>query len=337
LSDLPPSAAALSPPTDPGRGPGVALVIGALDLAAKDRMVLQSLVRLLGGSSGLQLQFTEDIGQCNVVFVPGDWTQRLHSRCLSVHLLPESAGLPALASPGLALTAPLRAGKVQAVLQAAAVMLAGGAAAAANNGLATLFLTLSRHLLARDRRSTVLPLHDGRLLLADFNGGLLHGPMSLDSLLAGEYLVGEPRRAVAADHDAAATGPGLRLRDVVWAAAHRLGDDAVAGAELRGRYRLLRWPDATALARPGFPRLAALLTSRALGCAEASAASGASPATVRWFLQASLALGIAGPVDAAEPEAAARLPAAPPPAPVRVATEPPRSLLGRLRERLKLW
>ncbi|HKX95184.1 MAG TPA: hypothetical protein VJM48_10810, partial [Methylibium sp.] len=101
----------------------------------------------------------------------------------------------------------------------------------------------------------------------------------------------------------------------------------VPAAALRGAYRLQRWPDAVALSRPGYPRLAALLTSRPMDCAEAGAASGLSLDTVRWFLAAGLALGIAVPVEAAE------IPRLREPSP----NPTQRSLLGRLRERLKLW
>jgi len=103
-----------------------------------------------------------------------------------------------------------------------------------------------------------------------------------------------------------------------------------AFAPLPGRYRLRRWPDAAALRQPGIPRLAALLTSRSFDLAGASAASGLPPAAVDGFLKACLALGYAETDEGAAP-------VTPPHAAAAALPGPMRSVLGRLRERLKLW
>lgn len=305
--------------------PGAAvttLVVGAAELPVKEQVLLRSLVRLLDGRSGLPLQFSDDLAQCHVVFVPAGWTRRLHGLCVAVHLRDEGT----LPTAGLSVSPPLRATNVMAALAAAAALVTDRAAAA-TLGPASLFLALTRLASTRERRTTVLPVVGGPSLCVDFGSGLLHGRPSLDALLAVAGDIGEPRRPSAAEADALMAPPGLRLRDVIWSSAHRLGESGVPAADLRGAYRLQRWPDAVALSRPGYPRLAALLTSRPMGCAEASAASALSLDTVRWFLAAALALGIAVPVAAADA-----------PRPREPASNPAqRSLLGRLRERLKLW
>ena len=302
------------------------LVIGAAEIPVKEQVLLRSLVRLLDGRAGLPLQFSDDLAQCHVVFVPDGWTRRLPSLCVGVQLRAEGAAPADGPSTGLVVSPPLRATNVMAVLDAAAALVADRAAAV-TRGPASLFLALTRLAAARERRATVLPVVDGPWLCADFATGLLHGRLSLDELLTGACDIGEPRRPTAAEAEALKAQPGLRLRDVIWSAAHRLGEAGVPAAELRGAYRLQRWPDAVALSRPGYPRLAALLTSRPMNCAEACAASGLSLDTVRWFLAAGVALGIAAPAEATD---APRL-REPAPNPAQ------RSLLGRLRERLKLW
>lgn len=300
------------------------LRVGAADLGAKESLLLRSLIRLLDLRIGLRLQFSEDTAHCNVLFVAGDSERRWPASCVIVRLLP--AGGEA-AGPGLRVHTPLRTSNVTTALLAAGHLLAsGGATPPPCNGLAALFQVLTRHLRARDRRSTVLPLDDGHAVLVDFGAESVRTTMDLDALLAGRYQPRPARRATPSDVAQASGESVLPLRGLVWAAAQALGDAGTEGALLQGRYRLLRWPESTALSRPGLPRLVALWTTRPMSLAEAGAASDASPARVRWFLEACLALGLAIPDDAALTAVDIELP----PAPVR-------GLLGRLRERLKLW
>ena len=48
------------------------LVIGTQDITAKDQALLKALVRLLNGGVNIQARFSEQLEECNVVFVPGD-------------------------------------------------------------------------------------------------------------------------------------------------------------------------------------------------------------------------------------------------------------------------
>ncbi len=304
------------------------LVIGTENLPAKEQLVLRSLIRLLDGSGGLRLQHAEALGDCNVVFVGGDRAGRLPGRCVTVPVV-ESSSTP---TAGVTVALPLRISNVLAVLHLAERLLSEVPAAdvSGDGGLAALFQALSRDLLTRERRVTVLPLHDGRHVTIDFGAERLHTPLSIEELLAGHYRLGTPRRASQSEREwvQAAGLPGLR--DLVWRAAQRLGDAGATPPALPGRVRLRRWPDAVALARPGMPRLCAQLTQRALDVQEAAADAGMAPAVVQWFLYTALVLGVAVLADdnvAAEPLAH----------PVCAPSEPPRSLLGRLRERLKLW
>ena len=320
-------------PAPPEPAAAAALLVGARDLAAKDLVLLRSLLRLLDGVGGLRLVYAEPAEPCQVVFVPARWPQRLPPSCIVVRVVDLADDDPV--GPGLQLHAPLRSANVGAVLRAAAVLVEP--ATPHGSGLAALFHLLARHLAAQDRRCTCLPLEDGRRLLLDFEARVLHGELPLAELLDGAYRLAPATRATPAERDAAAPLPSVALNELLWRAAARLGDDAVpASVPLAGRLRLARWPDAVALARPGLPRLAALLTSRPMSVEEACAATGLSPAAVHWFLQASLALGIARPA-APEPGVDIDLGRPAPPPGLPVAAAAPRSLLGRLRDRLKLW
>lgn len=305
------------------------LVVGALGLGAKEQLLLRSLVRLLHGSAGLELRFADTPDECQVVFLPDD---------AAVHVLPPQLGVQVVADvskephPGLRVQLPLRASNVGAVLQTAAQFLGRqrAAAVATRDGLAHLFDALTRLLMARERRATVFPFVDGPLLWVDFGDDRCRCDPSPHALLSTACSLGDPRRATPAETAASSGGGCLRLREFLWSLAHRLEDEGRPAPLLGGCYRLLRWPEAVALARPGIPRLSALLTSRAMGVADASRASGADLAGVGWFLAAGLALGLvelAGAVEEAPPHA--------PPGPAVPAAA--RGLIDRLRERLRLW
>lgn len=331
MNDLSPTSATTDPtPGRPAAGAAGLLVIGTRGVPAKEQLVLRSLIRLLDGREGLRLQHAEALDGCNVVFVGGDAAMRLPGARVTIHLV-GSDGAPA-AAPGLAVGAPLRMTNVLGVLHLAHQQLFEPpvAAGAGGDGLAALFRSVSHHLLARERRVTVLPLLDGRQLTIDFAAERLHSPMPTDELLAGHYRLGAARRAAPAERELTAGVTATTLRDLMWMAAQRLADRAAEPPALHGSFRLRRWPEAAALARLGMPRLCAHLTSRTLDVHQAAAAAGLTTASVQWFLNAALALGVAVPAGEAPEPADRHEPAA------RAAVEP-RSLLSRLRERLKLW
>ncbi len=307
------------------------LVVGTADIPAKEQLLLRSLLRIMDGKNNLRLSFSETLSDCNVVLVPAHWSSRLPPTCVSVHLIPEDTPDDATPHAGLLIRAPLRLSNTSILLQAAAELLEHGAAIVrSSNSLAQLLTTLLRHTMSRERRTTVLPLKDGREITVNFLDDCYFSPMPVVDLLRGRFNLNEPRRASDAEIAALAGRQSHRLRELLWLATNQLIDSDEPGVTLSGHFRLRRWPDAVAMTRPGFPMLAALLTSRPFTIDEACKASGASAVAVSWFLATNLALGIAESVEMVE-QAKPVLTALAPQA------DPAKSMLSRLRDRLTLW
>lgn len=315
----------------PGAGAEHSLVVGVADIPSKEQTLLRSLLKVMDGKNNLRLRFAETLSDCNVVLVPAHWSSRLPPTCVSVHLIPEETPADAAPHPGLSIRAPLRLTNTGSLLQAAAELLAYGAAIRrSSNSLAQLLTTLLQHTMSRERRITVLPLADGREITVNFLDDCLYSPMPVEDLLKGRFSLQEPRRASDAEIAALAERQGHRLRELLWLATNRLVDSAEPSVMLTGHFRLRRWPDAMALTRPGFPKLAALLTKRPHTIEQACAASGASAEAIGWFLKTNLALGIA---EVVEMDGQAR----PAPTTPTLHADPARSMLRRIRDRLKLW
>lgn len=306
-----------------------ALVVGAQELEPKERLVLHSLVKLLDGGMGARLRFSDAAGECHVLFVPPHWRGHGAPPPVLVRVLGGAAPAGPDDAAEIRLTPPLRATNVLVALQAARQRLSAGAEHDRAGSLRGLYFALHAPLLVGERRRTVLPLSGGATLVIDWTAAMVHGAVGLEALLTGQHAPGEARRVTPADEAALAALPRLKLRDLLWALTQRVHQERLAAPELDGRYRLLRWPDASALRHPGYPLLSALFTTRTLTVAEACQASGAEASAVRWFLATALALGVAVREDAA----AAAAPATPP-TPARPASP---GLLQRLREHLKLW
>lgn len=309
------------------------LVIGAVGIAEKEQLVLRSLIRLLDRQQGLRLRFAERLADSHVIFASPSWVSPADSRQAIVVRVLAGPGDGEVGADAPVIVAPLRMSNVTALLRHCAAH-QGGAEPAneppamAVGGLLALFQRLTHCALSADRASELLTLSDGRQLRVDYAHESIQTPVSQNELLDGRYQLVS---AQPAPGPLSPGGPTLPLRELVWAAAYRLGADGTPGTDLPARYRLLRWPDAAALTRPGFPRLAALWNTRSLGVAEASAASGTDATSVRWFLGTCLSLGIAAPDHGPEPQAAAWSSALP------TSSGAFRSALGRLRERFKLW
>ncbi len=331
LLEPPVTAAAAPVSAKPIAATGLSLVVGAVDIAVKDRLVLQSLTRLLNQHGGLQLRYAEQASECNVLFVPDQWSRRAPPGCVAVHLLPAGAACDG-AAPGLQVSSPLRMTGVMAVFTAAAGLLRAGAGEHAGP-LALLFRIIVDHCLIRERRTVSVALADGRSLVIDCAAERLSSPPSRVELLAHCPAVGAVRRASPSEIEALRAGPAGDLRSFIWAAARRLGETGEPMAPPQGRYRLKRWPEAAALAAPGMPRLVAAWTRQHLTAAEAAQLAGRPLGAVAWFLTACMALGLTEMADTV-PEAALNPLAG---APVDVPPAPPRGLVARLRERLRLW
>lgn len=320
---------------------GDGLVIGTQDIAQKDQMVLRALVRLLDGGVNVRARFSEQLAECNVVFVPGSWPYRFHAPCITVRVLhPEDAGALPEATADLTVSTPLRMTNVIAVLQSATQRVHGASQFDPVQGLRAMFDLLAERTRVAERRRAVVPISGGQQIVFDFVQQLVHTSMSMDALLSGAYTLGEPHRVSPVEEALIGSMPSHSLRHLLWSLAMRLAETRAGAPARPGWYRLLRWPDAIGLSAAGHPRLAALLTSRPLSCEQLCAKSGVPEATVRWFLEASLALGLA--VEESAPAAPAAAAAVATPAPVAAAKTPvpaaaPAGWLGNLRERLKLW
>ena len=96
------------------------LVIGTQGISHRDDMVLRALVRLLDGGINISARFSEQLEECNVVFVPGNWPYRFHAPCITVGVkdpaMPDQSPDSAC---DLAVSTPLRMTNVIAVLQSA--------------------------------------------------------------------------------------------------------------------------------------------------------------------------------------------------------------------------
>lgn len=308
-----------------------ALMVGSNAISAKDQIVLRSLLKVLDNQHGLKLEFNEAWSDCDVVFVSEHWLSRLPPACVGIHVIAEDAPAEATSHAGLSIRSPLRLSNTTTVLHAAAKLLGHTPLLSrSTDGLARLLDTLLKYITAKEKNIIVLPLGDGGELIVNFAEERYCSPVRVEQLLEGRYEIGEPRRARAVEVAAMAAQDSHGLRRLVWLATHRLGATAEAGLALPGHFRLLRWPDAMALAHPGFPRLSALLTSRPHTIEQACAASGASIMAISYFLKTNLALGIAEAVEFVErrkPLLDAR----------SAHATPPPSILGRIRDRLKLW
>lgn len=166
------------------------------------------------------------------------------------------------------------------------------------SSLHRLHAALLAGLLSGERRRTQLPLqgHASPGLVIDFPAGLVLSPLPESELLQGDWSLEPARRAPA---DLAWPEPPLllRLAPLLWRMVNRLANHCLAPRPVTGRYRLRRWPEAAALARPQLPRLVALWIRQPMTGAQAAAAAGLPEAQVSWFLTSAIALGIAVPAD----------------------------------------
>ena len=237
------------------------LVIGTQDIAPKDQMVLRALVRLLEGGSSIHARFSEQLGECNVVFVPGCGTHRLPAPCVAVRVHDTApAGDASAQASDLAVVAPLRMSNVMATLQVAAQRVHGVARVDPVRSLQALFTLLSESTRIAERRRAVVPLGCGQQIVFDFVNQLVHTATPLEVLFSGAYTVGTPHRVSPVEEELIRLEPSHSLRHVLWGLSLRLAQAGAAAPERLGRYQLRRWPDAVGLAAPGHPRLAALWT-----------------------------------------------------------------------------
>ena len=313
------------------------LVIGTQDITAKDQALLKALVRLLNGGVNIQARFSEQLEECNVVFVPGQWPYRIHAPCIAVRVTdPAHPAVPGHGASDLVVAAPLRMTNVIAVLQAATQRVHGVAQGDPVQGLQALFALLRDNTRLMERRRVVVPMSSGQQIVFDFLKQRVHTATPMDVLLSGAYTLGTPHRVSPVEEELISLVPCYSLRHLLWSLSLRLAQVGAPAPDRTDRYQLLRWPDAMALAAPGHPRLAALWTHSALSLEQICATSGVPDLTARWFLEACLALGLVADPDSSP---ATHLVSAAPEATASsfFAAAPPPGWFNHLRERLKLW
>lgn len=241
------------------------LVIGTQGISHRDDMVLRALVRLLDGGINIRARFSEQLEECNVVFVPGNWPYRFPAPCITVGVKdPAKPDQSPDSACDLAVSTPLRMTNVIAVLQSATQRMHNVSQFDPVKGLRALFELLCERNRTAERSRAVVPMGSGQQIVVDFVKQLVHTAMPMDVLLSGAYTLGTPHRVSPVEEELIRSVPAYSLRHLVWQLALRLAQAGAVAPSRAGSYRLLRWPDAVGLAAPGHPRLAALWTNRAL-------------------------------------------------------------------------
>ena len=130
------------------------------------------------------------------------------------------------------------------------------------------------------------------------------------------------------------TGPiVLALDSLIWDMSHFRVRSGVLSLPQKSRFRLTRWPDAHALQREHYARLAALLSLRTLTIEEVCKATYVDRATVVLFLEAAWACGLATTQEGVKsaPKAASAA------AYSSDLAKNQKPFLARIRERLRIW
>lgn len=303
----PAQAVAPRPGEYPDRG---VVVIGQLDLQPKDATVLRALVRLLDGSLGVSLRFSEDLVSSQIAFV----SSRVAAGCpgrISIWVRDSQGAVP-LPADAIAVASPLRMGAVIGALQQACSRLRPGASAEQAQSLSDLF-ERSVQALKVGGFST-LPWGWGQLIQLDAASQTLRSTLPIGELLARLHGLGALRQSHAFDEQRLHGMPTHCLRNWLWQlSAHMLRTQA-PHPPLSGAWRLQRWPQAAGLMAPGHPQWAALLSRRPHSVAELAERCRAPHAAVLAFMATCDALGLLLPCEGATrpepPVPADKLPAA---------------------------
>lgn len=299
------------------------VVIGQRALQPKDATVLRALVRLLDGSLGMTLRYSDELSACHLVFVSAaSSADGVGETRIWVRDSPLACRLPADA---IAVASPLRMGAVIGALQQAFSRLRPRA----SNGQAQCLSALFERCLQALKVGgfSTLPWGAGQLIQIDAASQSLRATLPLDGLLPQLHSLGAPRTSHAFDEQRLRGAPTHCLRSWLWQlSAHMLRMQA-AHPPLSGAWRLRRWPQAAGLMAPGHPQWAALLARRSYSVAELAQRCAAEQPAVLAFMATSEALGLLQPDLAAvkpEPSSPADKPA-------------PVGWLQQMRVALGLW
>lgn len=324
ISQSPPLDSPVVVPFGASARPGPAaqngLVIGALALPPRDATVLRALVRLLDGSLGVDLRYSEDIAGCHVVFVSPS-APPLHPARTTV-VVTEAAVVPLGTGYPITVSSPLRMTGVISALRQALSRSRPVCPMDRSMWLSTLFARLRAALNACGH--SVLPVGAGQLLYIDTVSLALHTTMPIERLLSQAHRLGVPRVCTAVDAQVLQGAAAHSLSAFLWRLSAAMVEAKAPHPPLRSAWRLLRWPQAVGLMAPGHPHMAALLARRPYTALELADRTGLPLPTVSAFMLTCDALGLGQAQEPADSSDAAR----------GAATS---DWFRQLRERLKLW
>lgn len=300
------------------------LVIGVLALRPKDATVLRALIRVLDGSLGMSLRFSDTPAECHVLFVTPSAAARC-TGCATI-LVSESGLEPTAPGRPITVASPLRMGAVVAALQLMLSRLRPTASAERALWLSALFERLQQGLKVGGY--STLPFGSGHLLQLDAASQSLRSSLSAERLLAQPHRAGALRPSTAVDDEMLHGAAPHALRSWLWRlSAHMLSAKAAHPA-LRGSWLLLQWPPAAGLMAPGHPHLAALLMRRPYSDQELAQRTQLPLPSVQAFMLTCDALGLLGQPSGAVCDAGPFGPGH--------GAHPPR-WLHQVRANLRLW
>lgn len=264
------------------------LVIGVFALRPKDATVLRALIRLLDGSLGMCLRFSDNLADCDVVFVPHS-VAGLCGGCATI-LVSEPGVDPGPPGEAITVASPLRMGAVINAMQLLLLRLRPNASLERALWLSALFERLYQGLKLGGH--STLPFGAGHLLQLDAATQSLRSSLPLDRLLAQPHGAGALRPSTAVDDEMLHGAVAHSLRSWLWRLSAQMLSAKAAHPPLRGAWRLLRWPQAAGLMAPGHPHLAALLVRRPYSDVELAHRALLPLANVQAFMLTCDALGL---------------------------------------------
>lgn len=306
ISQSPPvdSPAAVPLGATPWRGhsPHEGLMIGALALPPRDTTALRALVRLLDGSLGMDLRYSEDIAGCHVVFASPSASAACPGRTTVV--VTEAAVVSLGSGSPITVGSPLRMTSVISALQQALSRGRSSRPVDRRRWLSALFERLQAAL--RTCGHSVLPVGAGQLLLLDTVSQSMRATMPIEHLISHAHGLGALRPCTAVDEEVLQGAATHSLSAFLWRLSAAMVEARVPHPPLRGAWRLLRWPEAAGLMAPGHPHLAALLSRRPYTALELAERAGLPLPAVRAFLVTCDALSLGQLEEGAHPADAAR-------------------------------
>lgn len=213
------------------------VLIGQLELQPKEATVLRALVRLLDGSLGVSLRFSEDLPHCHLVFVSAAVSTTGCPGRISIWVR-DSHGVGRLPADAIVVPSPLRMGAVIGALQQAFSRLRPRSSNEQAQSLSALFESFLQALKVGG--FSTLPWGSGQLIQLDAASQRVRSTLPIEELFAQLHSLGAPRQSHAFDEQRLHGVPAHCLRSWLWQlSAHMLRTQA-AHPPLSGAWRLRR-------------------------------------------------------------------------------------------------